>query len=307
MTRSMLFGVFLIVAAAPLASGQDARRDDGRRFERDRATRLDTTVAFQPGGIVALTTRQGDIVVHTGSRHEVVVHVTSARGRVRFDASSDRVSVDASDAGGDVRFEITVPAGVRVTARSQSGDVAIRGTGGAVSAHTQSGDVTVETAAGHIDFGTLSGDVVASGLTGDVNARAVSGDITLTDVTGNVSAETVSGDVRLTHITSRRVSAHSTSSDVSFDGAIAPDGRYELGTHSGDVVLAIPANASAQLTVSTWSGSIDSDFPITLEPGEHGIGAATSKRFTFNIGGGAARISAESFSGDVVIHRRGTP
>ena len=306
MTRSLLLGALLLAAAASPVAGQTARRDDGRWFDRDRSARLDTTVAFRPGGIVALTARQGDIVVRTGTRPAVVVHATSDHGRIRFDASDDRVSVDASDAGGDVRLEITVPAGARVTAQSQSGDIAIRGTGGAVSAHTQSGDVTVQTAAGHIDFGTLSGDVIADGLTGDVHARAVSGDITLTDVTGDVSAETVSGNVHLKNITSRSVSAHSTSSDVSFDGAIAPDGRYEFGTHSGDVMLAIPANASAQLTVSTWSGSIDSDFPITLQPGEHGIGSATSKRFTFNIGGGAARISAESFSGDVVIHRRGS-
>ena len=51
------------------------------------------------------------------------------------------------------------------------------------------------------------------------------------------------------------------------------------------------------------SGSIDSDFPITLKPGEHGIGS--SKRFTFEIGKGDARVSAESFSGDITIRSAG--
>ena len=91
----------------------------------------------------------------------------------------------------------------------------------------------------------------------------------------------------------------------SFDGVIDPAGRYELGTHSGDVRLHIQRDASAQLTVSTWNGAIDSQFPITLKPGEHGIGAATAKRITFDIGGGAARITAETFSGDITITSNG--
>ena len=43
------------------------------------------------------------------------------------------------------------------------------------------------------------------------------------------------------------------------------------------------------------------EFPITLKPGEHGIGSPNAKRFTFEIGGGAARITAETFSGDITI------
>ena len=69
------------------------------------------------------------------------------------------------------------------------------------------------------------------------------------------------------------------------------------------VALLIPAGTGAQLTVATYTGSIDSDFPITLKPGEHGIGA--TKRFTFDIGKGDARISAESFSGDITIRSKG--
>jgi hypothetical protein len=52
------------------------------------------------------------------------------------------------------------------------------------------------------------------------------------------------------------------------------------------------------------SGEINSDFPITLQPGQHGIGSWNAKRFTFNIGAGAARISAETFSGDVTVSSR---
>jgi DUF4097 and DUF4098 domain-containing protein YvlB len=301
--RSFVLSAFLAAVAALPAQGQN-RRDDGRLIDRAAPGRLDTTVALNAGGRVALTTRQGDITVRTGTGNQVVVHAVSDRGRIRFDASPDRVAVDASDDAGDVRLEIIVPPGARVSAESQNGDVSVRGTGGDVSVHTQNGDAVVDGAAGHIEFGTLSGDITASHLKGDVAASSVSGDVTLSDVAGDITASSVSGDVKLRGVTSRSVDAQTTGGDVSFAGAIDPSGRYQLTTHSGDVTLELPEKASAQLTVSTWSGSIDSDFPITLQPGEHGIGVATSKRFTFNIGGGDARISAETFSGDVVIRRR---
>ena len=137
--------------------------------------------------------------------------------------------------------------------------------------------------------------------------EVTSGDIALTRVTGDLRAETVSGDVRLRDITSRSVRAHSTSSDVSFDGTIDPSGRYELASHSSSVSITIPANTSAQIAVSTWTGSVDSDFPITLQPGEHRMGSSRSKQFTFAVGSGSgARISLESFSGDIAIRRRGS-
>lgn len=300
--RHALFAALLLVAVAAPALAQ-GRRDDGRLFDRRRSDRIDTTVTVGPGAVVALTARRGDIVVTTGSGNTVRVRAATERGRLRFDASDQRVLVDASDADDHGRIEVTVPAGVRVAAQATNGDISIRGTGGDVSAHTQTGDVTVEDASGHVDFNTLSGDITASHLKGDLSASSVSGDIVLSGVSGNVTANSVSGDVKLTDIKSRSVEAKTTGGDVSFDGAIDPSGRYDLGSHAGDVTLILPTDASAQLTISTWNGSIDSDFPITLEPGEHGTG--TSKGFTFNIGGGAARVSAQTFSGDVVIRRRG--
>ena len=58
---------------------------------------------------------------------------------------------------------------------------------------------------------------------------------------------------------------------LDYDGTIDAAGRYELTTHSGDIGLHIPREANAQLTVSTWSGSIDSQFPIVLKPGEQAV------------------------------------
>ena len=133
----------------------------------------------------------------------------------------------------------------------------------------------------------------------------MSGEVRLTDVRGNVDVGTVSGDIDLRGVTAKIVRAKTTSGDVTYDGIDRSGRPLRAVTHSGDIGLHIPRDANAQLTVSTWSGSIDSQFPITLKPGEHGISVARSKRFTFEIGGGAARITADTFSGDITISSNG--
>jgi DUF4097 and DUF4098 domain-containing protein YvlB len=208
--------------------------------------------------------------------------------------------------GDESRFEVTVPVGVRVIARAQSGDIAISGTQGEVDARAQSGDVKVEDVATRLDIGTLSGDVDVRTVNGDVQIKSVSGDVQVSDFKGDFEAETVSGSIVLRNAIGRYVRSHTTSGDLVYEGTIDPSGRYELSTHSGDIRLGIPSNSSAQLSIATWSGTIDSDFPITLRPGEHGIGSAQAKRFTFEIGGGDARITAETFSGDITIGSRGS-
>jgi DUF4097 and DUF4098 domain-containing protein YvlB len=301
----VLFTLAAFVLAPGSAEGQRNRRD----YDRDYRTSVDTTFGFDNRGLVSLTLGSGDIVVTAWDRDQIRVHATSEGGGVRLDASGSRVSVELSGRygnGGDSRFEVTVPVGVRIVARAQSGDISIIGTRGEVDARSQSGDIKVEEAANRVDIGTLSGDIGARALSGDVQIKSVSGDVRLVDFKGDFEGETVSGSIELQNAVGRFVRSHTTSGDLVYEGSIDPSGRYELSAHSGDIRLAIPSNTSAQLSVSTWSGTLDSDFPITLRPGEHGIGSGQAKRFTFDIGGGAARIAAETFSGDITISSKGS-
>ncbi len=289
------------VGMLPLASAAQQR---SRR--PDYASRVDTTFSFDKNGSVTLSVGNGDIVVTGWSRDQVHVRATSEDDNIRMDASSSRITLDVSGRrSSDTRFEVSIPYGVRVTANSRSGDISIRGTRGPVEAHAQNGDLEIDDVTSRLDVSTFSGDLVASNITGDAKVGTISGSVRLTDMRGGVEVNTVSGDIDLRGVTARSVRAKTTSGDVTFDGLIDPSGRYELITHSGDVRLHVQRDASAQLTVSTWSGGINSQFPITLKPGEHGIGAASTKRFTFDIGGGAARITADTFSGDITITSNG--
>jgi DUF4097 and DUF4098 domain-containing protein YvlB len=265
---------------------------------------VDTSFAFDKRGTVTLSVGSGEIIVRTWDQASIRVRARSERSSIRMDASSTRLSLDLTrQRGGDTRYELTVPAGARISARATSGDITITGAKGGVEAHTQNGDIVIEDVADMVDIGTLNGDIQVRGVNGSVDISTVGGDVSLSDIKGDVESTSVSGDIDLRGVSAKYVRAKSTSGDISFDGVVDTSGRYELGSHSGGVYLTIPQNTGALLTVSTYSGTIDSDFPITLKPGEHGIG--TTKRFTFEIGKGDARISAESFSGDITIRIKG--
>ena len=292
-----------LLAGAAIAMAAPAFAQQNRRADSEYESRIDSTFAFDRRGTVVLSVGSGEIVVTAWNRDQVRVRARSERSVIRLDATSTRVSLDLSrQRGGDTRFEVTVPIGARVSARATTGDISITGTKGSVDANTQSGDIMVEDVAERVDLRTMSGDIMARTIGGNIEVNTLSGEVTLTDVTGEVDGTSVSGDLDLRNVLAKFVRVRTTSGDVTYDGAVDPAGRYELGSHSGSVYLTIPQNTGALLTVATYSGSIESDFLITLKPGEHGIGA--SKRFTFEIGKGDSRISAESFSGDITIRSK---
>ena len=282
------------------------RERQAEREERSRAGALDTTVTFDARGAFTVSCPGGSVIVTAADRNEIRVHARTESGGIRFTSNGTRATLEPSSGRGcsDGRFEVTVPVGTRVSATTWSGSVSVRGVHGDIEAHAQSGDVQVRDAGDRLEVESLSGDVSVVGVKGETKINTVSGGIELSAARGDVAAETVSGDVELRDVTARQIRVHTTSGDVSFDGPILDGGRYEFNTHSGGLTLGLPADIGAELSVSTFSGGIESDFPITLKAGEHGIGAAQAKRLNFTLGRGTARIVAETFSGDITLQRR---
>lgn len=293
----MTTAVAMLALSAPSLAAQREARDSG-----EFRSSLDTTVALSGSGTVDLSLVSGEIIVTSWSRNEVRVHATSERGILHFDASPSRVTVRVrSDRGelGDTRYEVTIPRSARVVAQGVSGDVSTQG-GSDVEAHSVSGDVEVMDATGRVEIESVSGDARATKVGGGVKASTVSGELALENITGDVDANTVSGDIILDGVKSSFVRTSTTSGDVRFAGTLDPKGRYEFNSHSGDIRVIIPGGG-ATLDVRTFSGDVDSDFPLTLEPGARSGERGKAMRFT--IGGGGARISAQSFSGDITIER----
>jgi DUF4097 and DUF4098 domain-containing protein YvlB len=293
----------LTIVAASLAAGIAVAPARASAQNRNYPDRIDTTFQFDKAGTVSLGNGSATIVVNGWDQTTVRVRARGDQGTIGFSASARRVTVDPSRSSDDVEIEVWVPRGVRVEARTNSGDVTIRGTRGDVDAQTSSGDVSI-TDVHAVSVTSLSGDAHIRQTTGGVTVTTNNGDVTVSDVHGDIDATSISGDVSITHAASKIVRASSTSGDVGYSGTIEAGGRYDLTTHSGDVELSLPKDASAQVDVSTWNGTVDSDFTITLKPGSMTGGIGT-KHYSFTIGAGSARITAETFSGDIVINSRG--
>lgn len=275
---------------------RDQERERERR-ERDAAGSLDTTVVFDARGTIMVSCPQGAVVVTGSDRNEIRVRARTENGAIRFTSNGTRATLEPASGRGcnDGQFEVVVPAGTAVHARSWSGSVSVKGVRGDLETRTHSADVEIRDAR-RIDVESLSGDITIQGVGGESMIQSVSGDVVLGGARGDVEIETVSGDIDLRDVIAKRIRTHTTSGDLEFSGQIVPDGRYEYSTHSGEIRLVLPADVGAELSVATFSGGIESDFPITLKAGDHG-----NKRLTFTLGSGTARIIAETFSGDITL------
>jgi DUF4097 and DUF4098 domain-containing protein YvlB len=285
----------------------EERRERERERQREFAAALDTTVTFDARGTVTVSCPGGDVVVTGTDRNQIVVKARTERGGIRFVSSGTSATLEPASGRGctDAHFELSIPAGARLEVATWSGSLGVRNVHGDIEAHTQSGDIEIHEAGDNLEVETLSGDITVEGVRGTANIHTLSGDIILDRARGEVEVETVSGDIVLKDVVSKQIRTHSTSGDLEFGGTIQSAGRYEFTTHSGEIRLALPANVGAQLSLSTFSGEIDSAFPITLTPGAHGIGASQAKKLNFSLGQGSARIMAETFSGDVALSSTG--
>ena len=146
---------------------------------------------------------------------------------------------------------------------------------------------------------TASGDISVTGVAGDINAKTASGDITIKDVEGKVTATAASGDVKVLGIAGT-VSASTASGDVEVElTRVSSDADLKFSSASGDVTVKAPAQLDAQVEMSTASGSLKTDFPLTIEDREgHG------KKATGQLGSGAVKLKISTASGDVQLIRQ---
>jgi len=133
---------------------------------------------------------------------------------------------------------------------------------------------------------------------------ASNGDVRFENVRGDIDVNTLNGDVDFVGVTSSKVRAKTMSGEISYDGTFDPAGQYDFNAFSGGIDLMIARNTGATLTVTTYSGTVDSpDFPLVLKPGARNR-ESNGKSMTFDLGNGGARISLESFSGEIRIRER---
>lgn len=264
------------------------------------AQQTDTTVAVEPGTRLRVDTYGGEVQIRAGTDNRVRVRAEHAsRDHIELSRGAGTLTVKAESRRGvpqSVDFTITVPKWMAVAVSGVYIDADIAGTEADVSVETVQGEVNLTGGKGFISLQSVEGVVTVRGARGRVEATSVNEGIEVYDVVGDVQAETVNGDVTLRGIDGTTVSATTVNGDIELDGVLKDNGRYELGSHNGDITVAIPERSNCTVTVATYQGEFNSSFNITLE-------RLNPKRFSFRVGSGACSLKIESFQGDIELRR----
>ncbi|MDP3772728.1 MAG: DUF4097 family beta strand repeat-containing protein [Gemmatimonadales bacterium] len=264
------------------------------------AQTLDTMLAARSGTRLSVSNISGTVTIRSWGRNQIRVVAEYDRARVEVDESPGRVSVRTVSRRGDadVDYTITVPNNTPVEVTAISSDIDIDGVCGAVNLNSVSGDITLDCGADDVMVQSVSGDVSVTNVRGTLEAGSTSGDVDVSNARGSVNAHSVSGDISLDGIEGREIGAETVSGSIEFAGRLAQNGRYRFEAHSGDVTVRAAGSLNATISVSTFSGDFESDFPIVLTPGSR-----VQREWEFTLGNGGARLTLRSFSGGIYLRR----
>lgn len=313
--------------------GTRTTRYQGDARRETQTERVTKSVRLSPDGEVVISNISGDIVVTRGSGNDVTIDaVKTARARTAEEAKAilemlrveivdrqDRVEIRAHYPRGDgtrrrsvrnfsggVDFTITAPERARITANSLSGDISVKDIKGELSLETISGDISIANA-GHVSqASTASGhvEILDTTIDGALDANTISGTMRLRNVKANrVDVGSVSGNVVLHNVQSARVDAESLSGHIELAGPLVRGGRYDLGSHSGEIRIAIAGDVGFELEASSFSGTIRSDFDLKGGEAERASRGGHRRSLSGTYGDGSAFLDVSTFSGSVVITR----
>ncbi|HZH90597.1 MAG TPA: DUF4097 family beta strand repeat-containing protein [Pyrinomonadaceae bacterium] len=272
-----------LAAAAP--RGNDA---GGERGQSPAAVTAEQTLRAEATVTILACVETGDVVVRGWDRKEVRARSTDA-SRIelrRADATADpnpatRIEVLlARDQAAPARpglcsnsgnLELDVPRGSTVQIKGNTGDISVADVADA-RLKTLSGDIELRRITKSIEAWSANGTVVVRNSTGRVRLETIGGEIVASDLKAGEAADecfakSVSGDITLAKLAHVHVEAYTSNSSIDFTGALASGGRYTLKSHSGNVRLSLPADASFQLSAKVHhGGEIITDFPIRQVP-----------------------------------------
>jgi DUF4097 and DUF4098 domain-containing protein YvlB len=201
----------------------------------------------------------------------------------------------------DAELHIMVPAGAEVLVDVVNCPIDVSKLEGNLDLESVNGDITITGKPKRIKASTVNGDLEVTATSAQVEVGTVNGRILLDGVSGEVRAGTVGGSIDIRGGSFDDAEFETVSGDIDFVGELQGSGRFGFEAHSGDIVLTLPANVSAEFDVSTFSGDIDNELgPPARRSNEFGPG----RELFFSTGDGKARVTINTFSGDVRLLKK---
>ena len=130
-----------------------------------------------------------------------------------------------------------------------------------------------------LDVNTVNGGLEIRGASSEVVARTTNGPVRAESSGGPVSARTTNGPVyaRMTQLGDAR--------DLDF------------ATTNGSVVVEMPDDLGAEVSMSTTNGTVSTEFPATVQ------GRINPRRLTVTLGDGSRRVRLHTTNGNVELRR----
>ncbi|MCK5408410.1 MAG: DUF4097 family beta strand repeat protein [Candidatus Krumholzibacteria bacterium] len=131
----------------------------------------------------------------------------------------------------------------------------------------------------NLDLETLNGGIGIEDVEGEIEAEAVNGGLRLSQLAGDVDVHTTNGGV-----------------SVELHGKKWNGRGLDASTTNGGVKVWIPEDYNAELETGTVNGSVDFDFPITVQ-------GKISKKIKATLGDGGPKIRVTTTNGGVRLKK----
>jgi len=218
------------------------------------------TFTLPPGAQVSVENVQGGIAVEGWDRAQVAATVVIRCAKPTDQI--DQVQVAAELTGSRLVFHTLYPQGL---------DTPIR-----VDYHLR-----VPRQVRLAGLNTLAGDIAVNDVEGSLEARSLHGDIAGFNISGAVVAHALTGNIL-----------------VSLDALPDRHLPVTLGTINGNVQLVLPAEANANLELSTLAGKIIGNYPFQVSdtPGDRTRRA--------RVGAGGTEVQLRTVKGDIRVSQQ---
>ncbi len=227
-----------------------------------------TSVEFSSAsGSINVTDLTGSVKAETASGH---VGATRVQGSVRLESASGSAHADEVG-GGDVDIE-TASGGIRLSRASNVGACGLNAASGSVTAdNVQANSIQMSSASGHVRLTEAQAkEIRLHSSSGGAKAEAVT--------CARLSADSVSGHV-----------------NVAFSRTAPADVVADASSGSGNVDMVAPRGFNGHLEMSTVSGSVSTDLPVTV------AGKLGSRQLSGFVGKGNGSLTLRTTSGSIYV------
>ena len=201
-----------------------------------------------------------------------------------WSAGRIKLSISLGSRHDKISVRLRVPHGTKLKTETGSGDVHAKGRYSDVEARTGAGDISIDEVERDAAVKVASGDVRISSVGGKLQAQTAAGDLKVGAVGGSAEVKTAAGDISLDEV-GGSATVHSASGDLRL-GAVT-EGKVELKSVSGDMLVGVRRGSRVWMDVKTITGDARSDLDAGDDDGD----------------GPLVELKATAMSGDIRIVR----